>query len=919
MDRSDDDLVSSHEDDMDIGLQVSNNLDLNIEQDCRSPKVAHVRSLQSTLSSKDESNSEGVLKVGMEFESDEYAYRFYSKYAGLVGFSVRKDWVNRSKVHGRVVSRKFTCSKEGQRRKDKRDINVKKHRKETRTGCLAHMIITRQPDGKYRITHFEANHNHGNVNPGNAQNLQELPLQQGTVDGTGVTEANSSSNLEKQSKLAFQLLGRQFGTGENLDYPANNYLKSGRTRDLKEGEAGCLLYYFQRQHFENPSFFHAIQLDVDDKISNIFWADDNMVSDYDHFGDVVCLDTAYRTNKDFRPFVQFLGLNHHRQVVIFGAGLMYDETIDSFKWLFQTFIEAMSGKKPKAILTYQDATIIQAIDSVLPETNHRVCVWQMYQDALEHLSHVTKDADSFANDLRSCIFDHEDEDDFINAWDAMIDKFTLQQNDWLRWMFREKEKWAVIYGKNTFFIDMKSTHLGEDLSNNLREYLIADVDVLQFFMRFESMVNEQRFKELEANYDMGRCTPRLMANVILLKHASDLYTPKAFEVFQREYEKCLNVVVNLCSGNGSSFEYKANTFGKPSEYTVTYNSADDTVTCSCMKFEYVGVLCCHALKVLDHRNIKVLPACYILKRWTRDARVESLRESFGTSLEENPKLITASRYRELCQRILKISARAADSDQAFEYAARQLDEVMQGVEKMLTLKPTEETQALTSSSTGAYASESEHMEIFLDRNAIEGQDDSHTFMLANEREIMGKDPLNNLGEKISKTKTSQNVHPPPSDTVTSNSISCPPPAYVSSASSSLNHVSQDFYNFGANQVVQCLYQPPNIAMDQQPSPDVYQPPSLLSNQHDSLSQAQLLQESMSQRNQFRQWISMFNIHIQLHSFALINDTEHQMAIILDPNNEGKLAHDSSPFAKIILVLYIYLQMHVYFDFIAGKR
>ncbi|KAH7841205.1 hypothetical protein Vadar_027003 [Vaccinium darrowii] len=724
MDTSNDDLLSSHEDDIDFSLQTPNNLDLNIEQECRSPNVAHFSSVQSNLSSKHEANSEGVLKIGMEFESDEHAYRFYNKYAGLVGFSIRKDWVNRSKVHGRIVSRKFTCSKEGYRRKDKRDVNVKKHRKETRTGCLAHMIITRQPDGRYRITHFEGNHNHDNVNPLSGQNLMEIPSV-GALDDTGVTEADSSSDLDKQLKIAFQL-----------------------------------------------------------------------------------------------------------------------------------------------------SAIIEAIESVLPETKHGVCVWQMYRNALEHLTPITKDADSFAKDLRSCVFDHEDEEDFICAWDAMIEKFSLQKNEWLRWMFREKEKWAPVYGQNTFFIDVEKTHLGEILSNNLSNYLNPDLDVLQFFMHFESMVNEQRYKEFEADYQMSRCTPRLMANVVLLKHASSLYTPRAFQVFQREYEKCLNVVVNMCSENGSLFDYKANTFGKSREYTVAFNSSDDTVSCSCMKFEFVGFLCCHALKVLDHRNIKVVPAHCISKRWTRDASIENSKESCGTSsVEENPKLITASRYRELSQRILKISARASDSDKAFAFASKQLDEVMQGVEKILTLKPSEETQAVTSSSTGAYASESDQAEIFQDRNAIEGQDDSNTFRRTNEREmtVSDEDPLNNLMEKISNSQASQNVHAPQLDTITSISYQ---PAYVSSASSSLNPVSQGFYNFEATQVVECLYQPSNLSMDQQPNPHTYQQPSLFSNQHDS---PKLLQESLfrnpfqeptdsTQRNQWRQAMDLDVQHSHLASF-----------------------------------------------------
>lgn len=114
---------------------------------------------------------------------------------------------------------------------------------------------------------------------------------------------------------------------------------------------------------------------------------------------------------------------------------------------------------------------------------------------------------------------------------------------------------------------------------------------------------------------------------------------------------------------------------------------------------------------------------------------------------------------------------------------------MQGVEKILTLKPSEETQAVTSSSTGAYASESDQAEIFQDRNVMEGQDDSNTFRRTNEREITVsiEDPLNNLIEKISNSQASQNVQTPPPDNVTSISYQ---PAYVSSASSSLNPVSQ---------------------------------------------------------------------------------------------------------------------------------
>ncbi|KAH8492442.1 hypothetical protein H0E87_021848 [Populus deltoides] len=830
------------DDSMEIGLQKSDKLDLNLDQDCRSLNFALVNSSQFSNSSKDGVNIGGVLKIGTEFESDEHAYRFYNKYAKTVGFSVRKDWVNRSKVHGLVVSRKFTCSKEGYRRKDKRDLNVKKHRKETRTGCLAHMIVTRQPDAKYRVTHFEAEHNHDNIDPNNAES--QLLWREIHVDQAAEGDLRSNSGTESSS--TFELVNRQFEVWKSLDQLAmdfDNSLRSERIRDMKEGEAGRLLRYFQRQHIENPSFIHSIQVDIDDKVSNIFWADDKMVVDFDHFGDVVCLDTSYRMNKDLQPFVQFIGVNHHNQAIIFAAALLFDDTVESLKWLFSTFLEAMSGKKPKVILTDQDAAIVEAINSILPETSHRICVWQMYQNALKHLSLVVKDMESFSNDFRSCIYDYNNEEAFVHAWEGLLDKYGLQQNDRLRWMFREREKWSIAYGRNTFFLDMKGSHVAEDLSNNLRSYLNSDQDALQIYKIFERVADEQRFKETHANDEMTRSMPRLLGNVALLKHASGIYTPKAFELFQKEYEKCLNVVVTQCNEKGFLLEYKVSTFGQTQEYTVIFNSADDTVVCNCMKFENVGFLCGHALKVLDNWNIKVVPSRYILKRWTKDTRLGRVRDSGEFTAKENLKSAVASRYKDLCRNIIKISARAAESEDAFQFALRQLDELIEGVEKILMLKA-EEGQGITSSSTVVNGFESENAEFFLDEEEIEDQGEDNRVDGTKEKESAAPDrhQLKNINEKSCKKKRFQLGHTPSPNT--SSCISSPPQARVMTEGQSHNPLLQGLYNFEANQVVQCMYQQQNPVMDHEDNPNMYQQSVFYADQHVSPTQIPLLQEPL---------------------------------------------------------------------------
>lgn len=100
------------------------------------------------------------MKLGMEFESDDDAIEYYNSYAEATGFKIRKEYVNKNKVHGYVTSRKITCCKEGLQATYNRGPWTKRPRRETRTGCLAHIIVTRQENGKYRVTQFEEAHNH---------------------------------------------------------------------------------------------------------------------------------------------------------------------------------------------------------------------------------------------------------------------------------------------------------------------------------------------------------------------------------------------------------------------------------------------------------------------------------------------------------------------------------------------------------------------------------------------------------------------------------------------------------------------------------------------------------------------------------------------------------------------------------------
>ncbi|OIT30584.1 protein far1-related sequence 5, partial [Nicotiana attenuata] len=311
--------------------------------------------------------------------------------------------------------------------------------------------------------------------------------------------------------------------------------------------------------------------------------------------------------------------NNHRKMVIFGGALMYDETAESFQWLFETFFRAMSRKKPCAIFTDQVPAMSKAISIVMPEVHHRLCVWHMEQNAAKHLNQVYKRYASFRGDFRKCIYEYEDEEEFIDAWNNMLDRYSLRENKWLQGIYALREKLFAAYGKQIFSGGMNSTQLSESLNSDLKDYLQSDYNLVQFFKHYDRAIEDKRYNELQDTCDASQRLPVLKVDVPILAHAREVYTPNIFEKFQDEYMRSLSIRVNECERNNSFIMYMVSKHGHTRERIVKVGEVGDTISCSCKKFESIGILCRHIIKILDVvRGDTRIPSEYILKRWMKN-------------------------------------------------------------------------------------------------------------------------------------------------------------------------------------------------------------------------------------------------------------------------------------------------------------
>lgn len=641
-------------------------------------------------------------RLGQEFVSELEAYEFYLYYARKVGFSVRKEYANKSRKTGEITSSKYVCSREGFKAPDKRTNHSKTPQPHTRTGCKASLVMRRNNDNaKYEVYAFEPQHNHPLFVPSCAN-----PLQRKLGDFQS-SETDNSSNVTNAGKSESRNsdLGDNAVTSKEWQCP----LRTKRQREIKYGEASAILNYLQNQSRADPLFYHAVQLDAEDKVANIFWADVKMLTDCGQFGDVVSFDIVSRNNMSIRPFASFIGFNNYGETVLLGMALMYDDTVESFQWLFDTFLNAMSGRAPRTIFSCQDATVGKAISLVMPNTCHAICTWHLKQTAKRNLNHLLRGDCNFMKEFKACINDYEEEMEFLTSWEVMISKYSLHGNVWLQKVFEEKEKWARPYMKWTFSAGMKNTQLNERLHSDVQDYLRSDIDITLFLRHLQKVVNDRRCTELEIEFSSRLKLPGFKIRAPILIQASEAYTDMIFQIFQEEYEEFQSAYIVSCDECGPCREYIVAILEKERKHRVFGNPSEQTVSCSCRKFETLGFLCSHALKILDTMDIKYLPHRYILKRWTKYARSSTAPQIHSRKVQEDTTLEFSSRYRYLCPIYVRLVARASECEESYRLLdqcsvelGKKVEEILQkqtGIDASASQPDVEDIQISLSAST----------------------------------------------------------------------------------------------------------------------------------------------------------------------------------------------------------------------------
>jgi len=214
----------------------------------------------------------------------------------------------------------------------------------------------------------------------------------------------------------------------------------GRQKKLLSSNVVAALKYLSNLRKKDPMMFVQHTLGKDKRLERLFWCDGESWLNYEVFGDVLAFDATYRNNKYNFPFVVFSRINHHNQTIVFGSGLVMNETEDTYVWLLDQFLTAMKGKAPVSVITDGDLVMKNAIKKVFMNVHHRLCSWHLLRNASANIG-----IPEFMPYLKRCMLGDIEVDKFEELWSEMVHKFSLEQNNWIKELYDRRQMWSTAH------------------------------------------------------------------------------------------------------------------------------------------------------------------------------------------------------------------------------------------------------------------------------------------------------------------------------------------------------------------------------------------------------------------------------------------------------------------------------------------
>lgn len=660
-----------------------------------------------------------VPHLDMTFQTKDEAQKFYNSYAFIAGFSVVKagTYLSRKKEANNAVTRvTFRCNKSGKpkegdqlakRKEDKSAEPSKKRNRKSKegtstepaigkrksntvilTGCPAAMVI-KLKDTAWQVIRLNFEHNHELSPPGESRFLRSHK-NMSDAEKKLIRTLNSVQipNRKIMAILSF-LRGGLSAVPFTKKHVSN--LRTSMRKELNQNDMMQVLAFFSQKQSEDPRFFYTFQADENNTVKSIFWSDANCRSCYYQYGDCVSFDTTYRTNKYNLPFAPFVGISGHGDNCLFGCAFLKDETIETFTWLFRTFLTCMGGKAPITVITDQDIAMRTAICKVFPETNHRNCLFHIQKKAQEKAAMCFRRIPGLHDEFMDVLNNSLTEMEFENLWEEMITKYQIQNIKYFQDMWNTRKRFVPVYFKQQFYPFIQTTARSEGTNSVFKDNVASTYSIISFLGEYQRIVDTIEEKQKQQDSVTRGTKPSYWSEYYFERQAARLYNRAIFYRFQQELKGTTKLNTEERELNKTYEVFKSETHAvrefRPRRFIVKIDKQNEQYSCICAKFQKDGILCMHVLKVLIQMNITELPERYFLDRW-RPKEKKNIRAHDHNIPKDLGGENSQLRFNILSRKMVDLASQGSKTAEKYAYILKEIDRIEQELESIPSTEAT---------------------------------------------------------------------------------------------------------------------------------------------------------------------------------------------------------------------------------------
>lgn len=586
---------------------------------------------------------------GMVFKSYEEVLNFYKRYALRTGFGVcvKKSSFTKAGLCRRLV---LVCNKWGNGKEDA----CYQARPTAKTNCQATVVARLWGDGLLHLTDVNLEHNHA-LNPSAARFLRcykTLP-----------------SGMSKD--LVVRAARGECSTSGDIEVPI--FDDWGRLK-IGEGDVEAINGFFAEMQAKQPNFFYVMDFYVEGHLRSVLWADSRSRAAYQYFNDAVWVDTTCLRNKFDVPLVLFLGVNHHGQLVLLGCGLLSDESTESFLWLLKSWLTCMKGRPPSAIITDECVAIKAAVREVFPKTRHRISDWHVVRSISEKLGELAE-YESLKTELETIIYDSLKDDEFEARWKILIDRFGLQDNEWMTFLYENRHLWVPAFLKDAFWAGLSTVNHRESPSAFFDDSIRPETTLVAFLSSYMILLQNKYKMEQHDDFESLSSSRVLVSKYPMEEQLSKLYTLNMFVKFQDELKARMHCQVQLDGSTSSFIVIDLAESGREmvnKKYEVVHFMETNRMECNCGLYQFSGIVCRHALAVLKWQQVYDIPPCYVLNRWRSDFKqLHALDNPLKDLVTSNH----VERYDYISSQCLRLVEIGTVSDEKYQHALKLISDI----------------------------------------------------------------------------------------------------------------------------------------------------------------------------------------------------------------------------------------------------